>query len=365
MRLRPVARPVEAAAPTSAARRSRLPMSRVSARSIAMTLWRVYWMMMTTVRARGRTVRRRRRDDSGDAVASIHPSDFFLGRLTPFARHSSTPARNSATMATRDLDAAKNAFESADAAASRAAHDSEIEAGHAGEAGKYVKSLVFGGLDGTITTFAVVAASKGGGLSTEVVLLMGFANLVADGISMGFGDYLSSKAELDYAKTEKKREKWELENYPEGEKREMIELYMARGVSEEDATMVIERLAKYKNFFLDLMMVEELGLMPPDETDSPAKNGLVTFCAFALFGFVPLVPYVFGRAIGGANGDALFGSACGLTALTMAALGAAKAKFTNQNVTSSALYMLLNGTLAAASAYLVSFAISKALKVNV
>jgi VIT1/CCC1 family predicted Fe2+/Mn2+ transporter len=214
-------------------------------------------------------------------------------------------------MATRDLDAAKNAFENADAAASRAAHDSEIEAGHAGEAGKYVKSLVFGGLDGTITTFAVVAASKGGGLSTEVVLLMGFANLVADGISMGFGDYLSSKAELEYAKTEKKREKWELENYPEGEKREMIELYMARGVSEEDATMVIERLAKYKNFFLDLMMVEELGLMPPDETDSPAKNGLVTFCAFALFGFVPLVPYVFGRAIGGANGDALFGSACG------------------------------------------------------
>ena len=54
-----------------------------------------------------------------------------------------------------------------------------------------------------------------------------------------------------------------------------------------------------------------------------------------------------------------------LTALTMAALGAAKAKFTNQNMASSALYMLLNGSLAAASAYLVSFAISKALDVNV
>jgi VIT1/CCC1 family predicted Fe2+/Mn2+ transporter len=268
-------------------------------------------------------------------------------------------------MASRDLNAAKDAFSNADVAASRAAHDAHGEAGHAGEAGKYVKSLVFGGLDGTITTFAVVAASKGGSLSADVVLLMGFANLVADGLSMGFGDYLSSKAELEFVKTEKKREKWELENYPEGEKKEMIELYMARGVSEDDATLVIETLAKYKNFFLDLMLVEELGLMPPDETDSPAKNGLVTFVAFAMFGFVPLVPYVFGKAIGGANGNAMFGSACGLTALTMAALGAAKAKFTNQNMTSSALYMLLNGSLAAASAYLVSFAISKALNVDV
>ncbi|OUS47573.1 Ccc1 family, partial [Ostreococcus tauri] len=215
----------------------------------------------------------------------------------------------------------------------------------------YVKSLVFGGLDGTITTFAVVAASKGGGLDANVVLLMGFANLVADGLSMGFGDYLSSKAELEYARTEKKREKWELENYPEGEKREMIELYMARGMTEEDATSVINTLAKYKNFFLDLMMVEELGLMPPDETDSPAKNGLVTFCAFGLFGFIPLIPYVFGRAIGGASANAMFGSACALTAFTMAALGAAKAKFTNQQVGMSALYMLINGSLAALSAY--------------
>lgn len=272
--------------------------------------------------------------------------------------------RRNREMASRDLTAAKTAFENADAAASRAAHDSHGEAGHAGDAGKYVKSLVFGGLDGTITTFAVVAASKGGGLSANVVLLMGFANLVADGLSMGFGDYLSSKAELEFAKTEKKREKWELENYPEGERREMIELYIARGVSEEDATNVIETLAKYKNVFLDLMMVEELGLMPPDESDNPAKNGLVTFFAFALFGFVPLLPYVIGRAFSAPDGDAMFGSACGLTALTMAALGAAKAKFTNQHMTSSALYMLLNGSLAAISAYLVSWGISAALNVD-
>jgi VIT1/CCC1 family predicted Fe2+/Mn2+ transporter len=219
---------------------------------------------------------------------------------------------------------------------------------------------VFGGLDGIITTFAVVAASVGGSLSTDVILLMGFANLIADGLSMGFGDYLSSQAEFEYTRAEHKREKWELDNYPEGEKREMVELYMKRGMSKEDAESVIEVMSKYKNFFLDVMMVEELGLMPPDDDDSPAKNGLVTFVSFVLFGFIPLLPYVLGGATKASDG-ANFAAACVLTAATMLALGAAKAKFTNQSMLKSALLMLLNGGMAAVAAYMVSWGISSAL----
>ena len=219
---------------------------------------------------------------------------------------------------------------------------------------------MFGGLDGIITTFAVVAASVGGNLSSDVILLMGFANLIADGLSMGFGDYLSSQAEVDYTKAEHTREKWELENYHEGEKREMVELYMKRGMTEEDAVSVIDVMAKYKNFFLDVMMVEELGLMPPDESDSPAKNGLVTFLAFVLFGFIPLTSYVLAGATG-ASDAANFVAACVLTAFTMLALGASKARFTNQSMLKSALLMLLNGGMAAVAAYLVSWGIAEAL----
>ena len=133
---------------------------------------------------------------------------------------------------------------------------------------------------------------------------------------MGFGDYLSSKAEFEYTRAEHKREKWELDNYPEGEKREMVELYMKRGMSKEDAETVIEVMSKYKNFFLDVMMVEELGLMPPDDDDSPAKNGLVTFASFVIFGFIPLLSYVLAGATKASDG-ANFAAACALTAFTM------------------------------------------------
>jgi VIT1/CCC1 family predicted Fe2+/Mn2+ transporter len=191
------------------------------------------------------------------------------------------------------------------------------------DAGKYVKSLVFGGLDGIITTFAVVAASVGGSLNSDVILLMGFANLVADGLSMGFGDYLSSQAEFDYTRAEHKRERWELDNYPEGEKREMEELYIKRGMTAADAESVVGVMSKYKNFFLDVMMVEELGLMPPDENDSPAKNGLVTFAAFVIFGVIPLLPFVL-MGTTKASDQVNFVAACFLTGFTMLALGAAK-----------------------------------------
>lgn len=294
---------------------------------------------------------------------------------------------------TRRLSAAKDAFNENDVAASRAAHESkanastvtararnstpgnntnntndgeikyDAEEAHAGAGGKYVKSLVFGGLDGIITTFAVVAASKGGSLSTEIVLLMGFANLFADGLSMGFGDFLSSKAEHEYATTEKKREKWEFDNFPEGEKREMVEIYMQRGMKEEDATTIIETMSKYEDIFVDVMMVEELGLMPPEE-ESSFMNGLVTFVAFSLFGFVPLMPYLIGRLAKSGSEDALFVSACALTAFTLFSLGAAKAKFTNQAQVKSGFFMLMNGGLAAICAYLVSWGISEGLGVK-
>ena len=60
--------------------------------------------------------------------------------------------------------------------------------------------------------------------------------------------------------SERKREEWEMNNYPEGEIREMIDIYESRGMSPQDAKLVIETMAKYKDFFVDVMMQQELEL---------------------------------------------------------------------------------------------------------
>ena len=92
------------------------------------------------------------------------------------------------------------------------------------KAGDYIKSMIFGGLDGIITTLAIVCAARGADLTSDVVIMMGIANLVADGISMGMGDFLSERAEQDFIRAERAREMWEFENYREGELSEMMEL---------------------------------------------------------------------------------------------------------------------------------------------
>ncbi len=128
-------------------------------------------------------------------------------------------------MISRNLDKATQAYEKKDAEASRRAHmEGSPEAGEPHkEGGERIKSLIYGGLDGIITTFAVVAGAAGAELAAGIVLIMGFANLIADGISMAIGDYLSTQAEDEVAAAERTRELWEVENYPEGEELGIVE----------------------------------------------------------------------------------------------------------------------------------------------
>mmetsp|Transcript_27885 Transcript_27885/g.88722 ORF Transcript_27885/g.88722 Transcript_27885/m.88722 type:complete len:209 (-) Transcript_27885:2186-2812(-) len=147
---------------------------------------------------------------------------------------------------------------------------------------------------------------------------------------MGVGDALSSKSEMEAALKEKDREGWEYDNYLEGEIKEMVEIYEAKGVSREDARLVITTLAKYKDVFVDLMLKDELGLDVPDEDDNPWVDGMVTFGAFVCFGFIPLVAYI-ALAPLALDSHVLFLVACVLTAVTLFALGAIKSSVTERS----------------------------------
>jgi len=252
-------------------------------------------------------------------------------------------------MLSRSLNKAKLAYQTGDVDASKAAHAPGARAGEPHkEGGSSIKSLVYGGLDGIITTFAVVAGVAGAELSTGIVLILGFANLFADGISMAIGDFLSTRAETEYNEAERVREKWEVDNYPEGEKVELVELYQEKGIPEEDAKQMVDILAKHPEAWVDVMMVEELGIV--EEQESPVKNALVTFFSFAIFGFVPLVAYVLARVVPFLAANT-FIVACVLTGLTLFGLGAQKVRITNKNWFVSGMEMLILGGVAAAAAY--------------
>jgi len=224
----------------------------------------------------------------------------------------------------------------------------------------YIKSIVYGGVDGLITTFATVTSVAGGGLSPSVILILGIAHLFADGISMGSGDAMSSQAENDLISSELDREKWEMENNLQGEIDEMVELYMDKGIQREDALNIIQTMAKYPQFFLDHMMVQELGMMPPDEQQSPLKSGIATMLAFTLFGCVPLIPYLL-ALIPGANMSELVQLSISViaTILTLFILGSIKGvlidKYTQSSWWKSGLMMTLNGSMAAVLGYVIGY----------
>ncbi len=251
-------------------------------------------------------------------------------------------------MLTRSLDKAKEAWKTKDVEATKYAHLNCNASEKHKTAGTSIKSAVYGGLDGIITTFAVVAGVAGAELGIGIVLILGFANLLADGLSMAIGDFLGTKSEKEFQTAERRREEWEVENCPEGEKLELVELYQDKGLSHEDAVQVVDIFSKDKKFWVDVMMVEELGILEDDE--HPLKSALVTFFSFVAFGFVPLLSYVLARLIPGLTSET-FPIAVGLTGLTLFVLGSLKSRFTDIDWWKSGLEMLMVGGIAAGAAF--------------
>eukprot|EP00308_Calcidiscus_leptoporus_P001776 CAMPEP_0119379928 /NCGR_PEP_ID=MMETSP1334-20130426/54740_1 /TAXON_ID=127549 /ORGANISM="Calcidiscus leptoporus, Strain RCC1130" /LENGTH=298 /DNA_ID=CAMNT_0007399581 /DNA_START=27 /DNA_END=923 /DNA_ORIENTATION=+ len=263
----------------------------------------------------------------------------------------------------RDLEAARTAFTSGNADASRLAHQaggaSATEAHD--QSGGSIKAIVFGGLDGILTSFAIVAGAVGAHLSPVAILAMGVSNVLADALSMGAGEYLSSRAYESYVRKEHDREKWEMDNYPEGEVKEMIELFEQRGMSQKDAELVITTMAKYKAFFVNVMMREELSLpLPSDEGPlESVREGAVMFLSFACFGMVPITGFVLVPAVlPSLDEHALFMIACVVTALALFGLGAFKANFHDKFYLRSGVETMVLGGACAAVAFFVGRAVA-------
>jgi len=155
---------------------------------------------------------------------------------------------------------------------------------------KYLGEFVYGGIDGCVTTFAVVAGSVGAGLDSAVIIILGFANLLADGFAMSIGAYLSTKSEQDNYNKHQQVEYWEVDNLPEVEKEEIREIYAEKGFEGELLEKVVDVITSDKDRWVHTMMKEELEMI--EEQRSPFWIGATTYISFITIGLIPLVIYV-------------------------------------------------------------------------
>lgn len=257
----------------------------------------------------------------------------------------------------RDLEKARTAFSQRNADLSRAAHTSGVNKaveGHRQDGGN-LKSIVYGGVDGILTCFAIISGAAGGNLGPEVVLVIGLSNVLADAVAMGVGDAVSTLSFNEHVENERRRECWEFDNNPEGEIEEMVDLYEQRGLPRAKAEVIITTMAKYRDFFIDIMMCEELGLKVPDEDESPWGDGFVTFLSFLFFGLIPLIAYVLVPVIvPSVTPDALFASASVITLALLFALGYFKSRFSTMKWWHSGVEFMVLGFLVAASSYAIA-----------
>jgi len=207
----------------------------------------------------------------------------------------------------------------------------------------YLRDWVYGGIDGAVTTFAIVAGSVGATLSTRIILILGVANLLADGFSMAAANYSGSKSENEEFQRLRAIEEKHIQIDPDGEQEEIRQIFRAKGYQGGDLEEMVRLVTSNREIWIETMMLAEYGVS--DGGRAPLKAALYTFAAFVLFGSLPLLPFV-------AMTPASATLATGLTACAFFAIGSLRARWSERHWTACGLETTAIGMVAAAIAYL-------------
>jgi vacuolar iron transporter family protein len=213
-----------------------------------------------------------------------------------------------------------------------------------GPRSSYLRDWIYGGIDGTVTTFAVVAGVVGANLTVSTLLVLGLANLLADGFAMAAGNYTSTKSERDDYNRVLGIEQKHIALAPEGEREEIRQIFAAKGFSGRDLDRVVAVITSDPVLWTKTMATEEYGLSPT--LRSPALAAFSTFAAFVICGCVPLLSYLLSSELHGclvATGATFFG------------VGAVKSRWSTASWLRSGMEVFLVGMTAAVLAFAVGF----------
>lgn len=212
----------------------------------------------------------------------------------------------------------------------------------------YLRDFVYGGIDGAVTTFAVVCGVAGAGLSPGIVIILGLANLVGDGFSMAASNFLGSRADLQLLQRTRQIEEQHIARYPEGEREEVRQILAAKGFCGDVLEQAVGTITSDRDLWVETMLREEHGLSV--ERPSPLRAAAVTFVAFIAIGFLPLIAFLT---------DLLFPQmvarpflwSTGLTGIGFFIVGAVKSRFVDDRWYLAGLETLSVGGIAAALAF--------------
>ena len=219
---------------------------------------------------------------------------------------------------------------------------------HASTKHSYLADFVYGAIDGTVTTFAVVSGVAGAGLSPEIIVILGFANLAGDGFSMAASNYLGTRTDRQLLEKARQMEARHIAKAPDGEREEIRQIFSQKGFDGELLEEIAGVITADKKRWIDTMLTDELGLRL--STPNPVCAAIVTFVAFLVVGFVPLFSFVW-QLFGALPMESAYGWSTAFTAIAFFGVGAAKSRFVEEKWYYAGLETLLVGGMAAGLAY--------------
>ncbi|MBN2865795.1 MAG: VIT1/CCC1 transporter family protein [Thiotrichales bacterium] len=215
-----------------------------------------------------------------------------------------------------------------------------------------VSDAVLGGIDGCVTTFAVVAGATGAGFSPMVAITLGFANLFADGFSMAVSNYEANKAQKEFTENLRKTESEHIDLIPEGEREEIRQIFANKGFSGETLETIVDTLTQDRKLWIDTMLTEEYGVSLT--APSAIRSALTTFVAFVLIGAIPLIPLMINTL---SQMEKFVGSAV-LAGLMFFLIGMMKSLVFAKPIFRSGLSTLFTGGAAAGLAFVTGYGLN-------